>query len=181
MSEPDSDESFLGELRSAVGTVARRLESDGYGAGDVAELRRISPEEPYTPALWKVMEDLDLRETPYWLSEDERETRWAALLMGMAMTTGLHEFDRPLGSALAEAGWSELRFVRLMRADGERLIEEVRRMAQYLSSKEEAADWTDVGKIVFSQTGEYAEEYRRDVARDYYSALYRQENQEAAE
>lgn len=176
MNDQPDDESFDRRLASAVGGLNRLFEGDGgLSTGDMAELRRVDPEEPYTPALWKLMLDFDLTETPGWLDQTERETRWAALLMGMAMNAGLHDYGSPLGEALAEAGWSELRFVRLLRSRDKRLFEELRRMAQYLGSKDQAADWTDVGRLLFSQEGEIADSHRRDIARDYYRALYREE------
>ena len=176
MSDDSNDESFDELLGRTVGKLNRIFDGEsGLSTGDMAELRRVEPDEPYTPALWKLMVDLDLEQTPGWLSSEERETRWAALMMGMAMNAGLHDYQTPLGDALAEAGWSELRFVRLLRARGTRLVEEVRRMAQYLGSKDQRADWTDVGRLLFSQQGDAADSYRRDIARKYYRALYRKE------
>ncbi len=176
MSNESSDESFNDFLGRTVGRLDG-LFGDGssLSTGDMAELRRIEPDEPYTPALWKLIEDLDLGGRPGWLDQEQRETRWAALMMGMAMNAGLHDFNTPLGEALAEAGWSELRFVRLLRATDTRLVEEIRRMAQYLGSKDQRADWTDVGRLLFSQHGDAADSYRRNIARPYYRQLYREE------
>lgn len=176
MNDTADDESFEELLGPTVGRLAGLMEGDSaLSTGDMAELRRVQPEEPYTPALWKLMEDLDLQGRPGWLDQEQRETRWAALMMGMAMNAGLHDYDVPLGEALAEAGWSELRFVRLLRATDTRLIEEVRRMAQYLGSKDQPADWTDVGRLLFSQDGDIADTIRRNIARPYYRRLYREE------
>jgi len=172
---PD-DQNFDDLLGSTVGSLASMMEGDPtLSTGDMAELRRVQPEEPYTPALWKLMEDFDLHGRPRWLDREQRETRWAALMMGMAMNAGLHDYDTPLGEALAKAGWSELRFVRLLRATDTRLIEEIRRMAQYLGSKDQPTDWTDVGRLLFSQEGDAADSYRRSVARPYYRRLYQEE------
>lgn len=176
MNDVPDDESFDDFLGSQVGTLNGLMgENPSLSTGDMADLRRVQPEEPYTPALWKLMEDLDLRGRPGWLDQETRETRWAALMMGMAMNAGLHDYGVPLGEALAEAGWSELRFVRLMRATDTRLVQEVRRMAQYLGSKDQRADWTDVGRLLFSQEGDVADSYRRNIARPYYRRLYQEE------
>jgi len=177
MTDPASEHDWESTLARAVGRIATAVESGDYlDSGDIAELRRISPDEPVTPALWKVLIDLEIQDDPYWIDRDTREERWATLAMGIASTPGLHDYDTSLGKALAESGWSELRFVRLVRASGERLMEEVRRMAKFLSSKDQEADWTDVGHLLFSQTGDPAETYRRQIARDYYSALHREES-----
>lgn len=176
MSDLSDDENFDAFLGRTVGKLNALFQGDGgLSTGDMAELRRVEPDEPYTPALWKLMMDLDLEGTPRWLSQEQRETRWAALLMGMAMTAGLHDYNEPLGAALARAGWSELRFVRLLRSRGTRLVEEIRRMAQYLGSKDERANWVDVGRLLFSQEGSPADSYRRNIARHYYRALYQKE------
>lgn len=158
---------------SVVGKVAYAIENT-LSAGDLAELRRISPEKPFTPALWKLL----LAYVPdAWTAggdRDEKERRWAALFMGTAITAGLHDPRTPLGQALAEAGWSELRFVRLMRDRGSSLVERVRRMAQYLASKSQQGNWADVAQLLLNQQGDWAERHRRSISRCYYRALYRQ-------
>ena len=107
--------------------------------------------------------------------QDEKERLWAALLQGMAMTAGLHIPNARLGRALVQAGWSELRFVRLMQARGDVLVKEVRRLASFLSSKSQTVDWSDIAQLLFNQEGEWAERHRRRIARDYYKTLYQQE------
>lgn len=176
---PDSAGRTETNLRSVVGRVARIISGDGLSTGDVAELRRISPERPYTPALWKL---LLACVPPPWTAgpdQDEKERRWAALFMGMAMTQGLHTPEVPLGAALARAGWSELRFVRLMRERGDALTAQVRRMASYLGSKSQPADWTEVAHLLLDQEGVWAERHRMRIARSYYSTLYNQERTSA--
>ena len=161
-------------IHSVVGKIAYAMENH-LSNRDLAQLRRASPAEPYTPALWKV---LLTYVPPSWTGgskQDEKERLWAHLLQGMAMTAGLHSQGTPLGWALAQAGWSELRFVRLMQARGDGLAKEIRRLASFLSSKSQTADWLDIAQLLFNQEGERAERHRRHIARNYYQALYRQE------
>jgi CRISPR system Cascade subunit CasB len=117
------------------------------------------------------------------IGNETRERRWATLLMGMAFCISphesLHDYGTPLGRALAEAGWSELRFVRLLRSTGEALEVEVRRVAQYLASTSQAANWHDVARLLFCQSGDVAEDIRLSISRSYYGALYAKEKQEA--
>jgi len=161
----------------AVGKIAHMMESQGgLSRGDLAELRRISPDEPFTPALWRLLLSFDLDESPYWISQDQWERRWATLMMGMAHCTGLHDYDIPFGEALAETGWSELRFVQLMRAKEETLEKHLRRLARFLSSKHQSANWTDVARLLFFQSGDPAENVRLSISRDYYGKLYKLEN-----
>lgn len=159
-----------------VGKIATMLQQDGaLSTGEKADLRRISPDQPYTPALWRVLLMMDLNESPGWISQEQWERRWATLLMGMAHSAGLHSYKVSLGEALAGAGWSELRFVQLMRAKDERLETHVRRVSQYLSSKNQKANWTDIARLLFFQSGEAGENVRLSISRAYYSTLYKNE------
>lgn len=176
-SNSTSNESLSDRLNRAVGKIAGRMGPDGgMSNGDIAELRRISSENPFTPALWKVLFDYDLENAWLGLDQDAYERRMATLLMGMAHCAGLHDYGTPLGKALAEAGWSELRFVRLMEARGETLESLIRRLAQYLSSKGQPANWVDVAWLLLQQEGDKAGEQRLRISRKYYGALYSKEN-----
>ena len=165
-------------VRSVIGKIAYAMEHY-LSNGDLAQLRRISPEEPYTPALWKMLLTYVPESWTRGPQQEEKERHWAALLQGMAMTTGLYDPNVPLGKALVAAGWSELRFVRLMQARENDLFKEVRQLASFLASKSQTADWSDVAQLLFNQQGEWAERHRRRIARDYYHALYQQEKDTA--
>jgi CRISPR system Cascade subunit CasB len=176
----ETSQDYGKQLASTIGTVARLMETK-MSTGDLAELRRVDPAQPVTPALWKLlMEDSVIPERwrPSRSNEDDRDTseqRWACLFMGMAHCQGLHDLEVPFGAALADAGWSEVRFSRLLRARGKRLFKEVRSVANYLSSKEQTADWCGVHGLLFSQDDEeWAERHRRNVARDYYRIKHAQ-------
>ena len=162
----------------AVGRAAWKLDPEneqGLSNADQAALRRIDPDTPVTPTLWKVLFDLDQDEAPDGFDQTTWEQRWATLLMGMAHCAGLHDYEVSLGRALAEAGWSETRFVRLLEADDETLPVLLRRMAQYLASKQQPANWDDVRQLLFVQSGEAAEDVRLRVARPYYRTLHAQD------
>lgn len=161
----------------AVGRVAHVLDPDsekGLSSGDRAALRRIDLDTPVTPTLWKVLFDLEQDEAPDWIGQTTWEQRWATLLMGMAHCAGLHDYDVPLGQALAEAGWAETRFVRLLEADEETLRVLLRRMAQYLASKQQSANWDDVRQLLFSHGSDFQEDVRLRIARPYYRTLHAQ-------
>lgn len=161
------------DFGKTVGKIASMMRQEGgLSKGDLAELRRISPDEPFTPALWRTLISLNLDESPNWILQAQWERRWATLFMAMAHCTGLHSYDIPFGQALAKAGWSELRFVQLMRADGQTLEKHLRRVAEFLSSKNQEANWTDAAWLLFHQSGGTAEKVRLNISRSYYSALY---------
>lgn len=111
------------------------------------------------------------------MSQEDWERRWGLLILGMAHVPGLHTYDVPLGEALATAGWSEMRFVRLMESDADALPVLIRRMAQYLASKEQPANWEDVRQLLFSLDRPFAEDVRLRIARSYYRTIYAQENE----
>ena len=174
--ETDTSEDESISPAQAVGRAAGMLhpEEESLPNGDRAALRRIDLDTPVTPTLWKVLFDLKQDESRG-MSQTKWEQRWATLLMGMAHCAGLHDYDVPLGRALAEAGWAETRFVRLMEADDETLPVLLRRMAQYLASKQQPANWDDVRKLLFYQSGETAEGIRLSIARPYYRTLHAQD------
>lgn len=163
-------------LASIIGSIATAMSSAGkkgaLSTGDMAELRRISPDAPYTPALWRVLLTWVPDEDLAGPARDKKERQWATLLMAMATCADQHDLHSWFGAALAKAGWSELRFVRLLRAHDTQLEMEVRRLAQFLASKGERANFVDLARLLFWQHGEVAEKIRRDIARSYYRALY---------
>ncbi len=170
---PDDPNERLGV---AIGKIAKRMKPKGImSTGDRAELRRVSPKQPYTPALWKLLFHYKLDNDWLGIGQDAYERHMSTLLMGMAHCTGLHNYHVSLGHAMAESGWSELRFVRLMEARGETLEVLIRRLAQYLSSKGQSANWVDVAWLLLSQDRDSAEKTRLGIARSYYGTLHQKE------
>lgn len=166
MSEPR--EVGLVECLREVGRALRR--SGGrFGSGDLAELRRMDPRRIDAAAFWKA-EALffDALLPPTGDARALQETRWAAVLVGFAELQDLHHVGRRLGAALHEAGLSEARFVRLLRADRELLIDELPTLARYLAAKGVPADWVDAARLLLGENEEVAERHRRALARDYY-------------
>lgn len=164
------------DFGKTVGKIASMMRKEGgLSKGDLAELRRISPDEPFTPSLWRTLISLGLDESPGWIPQEQWERRWATLFMAMAHCTGLHSYGIPFGKALATAGWSELRFVQFMRAEGQTLEKHLRQVAGFLSSKNQEANWTDAAWLLFHQSGDTAEKVRLNISRSYYSTLYANE------
>jgi CRISPR system Cascade subunit CasB len=159
-------------LSSIVWSIAGAMQSKAIGTGDMAELRRLHAQDPGNPAFWKIAAHY-LEPQGYLRGDgprrDETERRWAAILNFMAH---LSLFLRPgsrFGGALAEAGLSELRFIRLLRAQDQSLLDEVRTLARFLSSKGQPVDPTDLARLVLSDGAPHEESVRRKVARDFYS------------
>ena len=164
-SERDEPTGSKTSVTSIVNRIAGSLGRD-IGAGDLAALRRLDPEDPASPEFWRIMAAYvpsdTLPQGDPWLAQAER--RWAIVLNALAILAGLHERTVPLGVALAGARYSELRFVRLLRARDAALADHVRSAARYLAAKGQGANCADLARLVFSES----ESVRRKIARDYY-------------
>jgi CRISPR type I-E-associated protein CasB/Cse2 len=166
--------------RGTIAAMAARLAREDYPPGDLAQLRRLSPDRPDGRAFWQLV----ARYAPA-AFDDERLARALAIcLRGMAI---MREFllgsPRRLGAALAEAGVSEQRVLRLLRADADRLDEELRQLARLLASKGEPGrfDWADAFMLVQSGAGtDGGDRLRRAIAGDYYRILFQTEKGHAA-
>jgi len=161
-------------LAAIVNKIAREMEKT-YPPGDLADLRRMRPENPACPAFWKIVVGHlvpagQVGETgPF---RDESERRWAAILAGMAEMKGLHRAGRYLGTALVEADVSEARLLRLLRARDAALLDTVRVTAHQLASARVLVDWVDLAWLILSDGRSNEETVRRNIARTYYSHLH---------
>jgi CRISPR type I-E-associated protein CasB/Cse2 len=151
----------------AVHGVARALGEGAIAPGDSANLRRLRADDPAAPAFWRVLSYYVAPNFPRPLTEGE-ERRWAVILNGMAHMQGLHAPEQRLGAALREVGFSELRFVRLLRAESEGLEDLVRQTARFLAAKGRSANLVDLARLVLSDGRRDAERVRRHIARDYF-------------
>lgn len=99
----------------------------------------------------------------------------AAVLSGTAAAPP-HDPRRPFGRALHEAGYSELRLMRLTAARGPALADQVVRAARFLAqANARAVDLWAVRNLV-SDDAERAERARLRIARDYYGAEHQAEH-----
>lgn len=157
-------------LRDAVRQMASRIGREDYPTGSLAALRRLCPEAPDGAAFWWLITEYAPR-----AFEDDRAARaLAAIAQCMAIAHPFHRplsGRRPLGEALAEAGVSEARLLRLLRLSRSELPEELRRLARLMAAKgdEGRFDWGDAFALLCWADGE---RLRRDIARDYYRKQY---------
>lgn len=165
-------------LTSTVGYLASLLKHGGgtLTTGDIAALRRMDPRAPAS-AFFKLESYFPEGALPSALEAlPIAETRWAAIVVGLAHLGDLHRPDVPLGAALANAGFSEIRFTRLLRADGERLVDEIPALGRFLAAKGVAANFTDAARLLVSADRSDEETSRRRLARRYYAATQQQKN-----
>ena len=141
--------------------------------GELAELRRLDPSSPSSAAFWKLvvgeLEPLGVLRSGG-ARRVEQERRWAVILNVLAHLEHLHRPGTGYGRSLAESGFSEHRFSRLLRARGDTLWHQARRSAQFLSAKNQPADATGLAWLVLSEGRPDAQRARRQLARDYYRA-----------
>lgn len=164
-------------LRRAIGRIIRGVEPGPQGRGYSNELlagmRRLTRQAPEGKALftvlWQDVEPLGLEISA------EDEVSWAVLLCALANNARFHNGRERMGAALARAGFSELRFERLLRSpDQMRLLDQVRAAGQYLASKGALADWSEMAEMLNLDhvSDDVLEGRRRRMARDYYRTLH---------
>ena len=171
LSAPSSSAS----LNSLINTIAQLLAHPGgvLSSGDVAALRRMDPRRIDATGFYKVVATvLEPALSAGEGARAERETRWAAIVSALANLGDLHRPGLRLGHSLVDAGFSELRFARLLRADSERLIDEIPALARFLSAKGVPADFADAARLLLSEGRRDEESIRRRIARDYYGTIH---------
>jgi len=170
---PAQQQTYREKLSRAIGKIAFAL-SNTLSAGDVATLRRLDATGALSPAFFRivaeVLEPAGLLPQGDGLSRDEAEQKWTVIVSAMAKLEGLHQPGRRLGGAIAEAGMSELRFERLLRAHDEALHDLIRQTAHYLASKASPCDQRELAELVLSDGHKSSESIRRNVARNFYRA-----------
>lgn len=147
-------------------------------AGDTAALRRMDPRKP-AAAFYKLSALALEDQESTWAGE--REARWAAIVVGLAHMGDLHHSGSRLGDALAMAAFSELRFARLLRADRDRLIDELPMLARFLVAKGMPADWTQAALLLQSVNRSDEESVRRILAKQYFRTLHATNSRTGAE
>jgi len=161
-------------LAWTISRIAELLRSGGViTAGDVAALRRMDPRHPAAGFFKIEGVVLDARLPGDAAARADLETCWAAIVAGLAHLGSLHQPGQRLGTVLADAQYSELRFARLVRADADRLVDELPALARFLAAKGTAVDWTGAAQLILSADRPNEEPVRRHIARDYYSSLAR--------
>lgn len=137
----------------------------GLDRGDLADLRRLDPTAIQCPVFWKLL----AKYVPSVLDSSDPMvlSRWAAGMRAAVELHGLHSSQWGLGRALADAGYAEMRFARLLRAEEPTLWDELRSAARFLAVKGKWANAEHLVDLALVQ-GSRGESIRRKVAADYY-------------
>ena len=160
-------------LSASVKQITARVTStknEGLDRGDLAALRRLDPNRVNAPVFWRLLARHAEQELDHIDRHPERVSRWAAGLRAAVELEGLHDGQRSLGRALAEAGYADQRFERLLRADEPGLWDELRSAARYLGVKGQRANAEQLIRLAVEvEDAPQAERLRRVLAADYYA------------
>lgn len=158
--------SFVEEVNSAIPRLADAVAR--LAPGDLARLRRMDPDGPGEAAFWQLATELDLPDR--WM----RFVRMLALITprgdSRAGKPSAHDGSRALGAALAEAGFSELRLLRLIERAPEARADALERMVRFLGTR--GAGAFDCRELYWLLHGSGPEPLRR-LADQYFRTLAR--------
>ena len=174
----------------AVG-FAGEMVHPSFSRGDLAELRRMKPEEPDAAIFWRLLARQGLLEGRE--MSRELENKWGLILHGIALMTSTVEGDGdsdrprasahdptvPVGLALFQGGdgnrtrafYSESRLNRLLTARGPMLHTLLARTFRMLGT-DQAFNWRQMARLILHEnySEESAEQVRHQIARAYYQA-----------
>lgn len=175
MSEPQTAHATL---RSLIGRITAQV-GEAMAPGDVASLRKLRPGALWSPAFWRILVVNLSQELPAGgQARLDTERNWAVILQAVAQLRGLHEPETSLGRAMARAGASEPRLLRLLRAGDEPLADAVRTAAHQLAAAGQAVDCADLARLVLSDGRRDEQLVRERIAYDYYAEIQRTEREE---
>ena len=161
---------------------AHTLASPNFPRGDLAELRRMDPDEPDAAVVWRLLARYELLGSP------RVENKWALILHGIALMTptaagdgagrSAHDGGVPVGRAIFSGGdsqrssayYSESRLNRLLTARGSILRTLLARMFRMVAAADQPFNWREMAMFILNEDydEEAAERARRRIAREYY-------------
>ena len=166
---------------------AWQMAEEGFGRGDLAELRRMNPDFTDSPVLMGLLAQDEL------FGPTEVERKWALILHGIALMTPkggdggdsrtAHDGQIPVGRALYLGGettreqgfYSETRLKRLLTSRGGMTRTLLARAFRMLAAAKVTFSWREMANFIHSDgfNEEAAERHRRRIAREYYQAQRR--------
>ena len=183
----NSEDGRRGTWGDIATSFAWQMAQEGFGRGDLADLRRMDPDSIDSPVFIGLMAQRNLFRGP------EVETKWALILHGIALMTPkggegdgartAHDGQMPVGRALYLGGettrdkgfYSELRLKRLLTSRGQMTRMLLRRAFRMLAAANVTFSWREMANFIHSDGfNENASEWHRyRIARDYFQAQYR--------
>lgn len=159
-----------------VSHISREIADEYFPSGDLAEMRRMNPDNPDAKIFWQYVARKRLPQ------DDER--KWALILNGMALMTRTgaeaHNPKIPVGEALFNGGeekrergfYSDMRLKRLLTARGPMLRTLLMQLFRMMGTVRQSFNWCEMARFILNDedTEEQAEKARRRIARAYYEA-----------
>ena len=167
---------------------ARKMAQAAFRLGDLADLRRMDPDGDRPAVFWRLLAENNL--LGHGQRAESMESRWALIIHGIALMTPTsaentatrtaHDREVPVGRALHEAKYSEMRFNQLLAARDDMLRKLLARTFRMMSTNDKAFDWREMARFILNEGNdeEKAERSRRRLARSYYTAQQRDKKSE---
>lgn len=157
-----------GQPADLIPRLAAAIHADGFPSGDRAALKRMAL-SGHTPLSYH---RFVLRHIPERWHEARHAQAWRVTIGALALQHGNpHDPAQPLGAALAEIGFAELRLESLLAAQGRVRALLALRAARRLAAERKRCNWCDFGWLVFALGDDTRERVNERVARDYYRSL----------
>lgn len=152
-------------LAQTIGRISALLKGGVVSPGDRAALRRMQPGQP-PPLTWYQFAVVAGLDSP------DSQPEWVAIVAGMAlMSPEAHVPGRGFGTALATAGYSELRLERLLASEGQTQRLLVLRAARFLAAHRTGANWVQPAALLLTRDHDRREGMRNQVATDFFRQL----------
>lgn len=142
--------------------------------GALAELRRLSVQNPFSPTVWRLLTDsrFDMILAGNTKQVAKAEFQWSLIIHMLALTPGQHNPTQPLGKALASNGFSEIRLNRLLKSQDDQLLDQIEKTARFLKSKGVDFDAYELAALILAQPKTTrGDAVRNWIARSYYINL----------
>lgn len=136
---PDDKDDMASKARGIAAALA------AANPGEKAEARRM--DGTGSPVFWRQVARLGI--PPWHEKEWLRFTRLVALMTPASRDCSIHDDKRPLGAALAEAGFSEQRLARLLAARGSAREEALERAIRMIARKSGGLRVPDLAQAIF--------------------------------
>jgi hypothetical protein len=164
------------ELHIIVPQLAAHIHPDRIGTGAVAQLRRMEPCGALPPVFWGLLYE---KVSPDPLDDRQAERGWALIMHALAlMAPQNHQQGVRPGAVLrgdegysGDRGYSEMRFVRLLRAEGERFAGEIATVCRWCANKGQPFDMVLLARLILARFGDprfSVEIETHKLARDYF-------------
>jgi len=162
MSQSDSDLKYPADL---VPRLAAIIHGERFPNGERARLKRMGVSGPTPLSYHRFV----LRHVPERWQGEQQALAWRTLITGLAQQHQKpHNPSVPLGRALADCDYSELRLESLLAAEGRVLATLLLRAAARLAAKRVRCNWKDIAWLLFARGDETRERVNRRIARDFY-------------